>query len=532
MSNRIKKQEDTRTSFQDNTAMIMAVFTVAVLCLLPIVITNFYFNILETKYQFYCGCAIIMILVMGGYGLCSGRMEMYFKKIHFKELMKGLGVTDWAMLAFWFCNVVSMLSCMDRQWLPEAFWGTSGRYNGVFLMTIYMIVYFLTTRFFRFRRWYLDAFLAVSLFICLFGITDYFQMDLLHFKVRMYEEQKGIYTSTLGNINTYTAYVGMVLAISVILFALEKNRKKMLWYYINIVVSSFALIMGTSDNAYLSLAVLFGLSPLYLFRTGSGLRRYMISLASFFTVIQCIAWLNAANSERVQGIEGAFNLIANLGALPLLIIGLWLAAGAAAVVTMKREKSAKSDDLGHRLVYPWLALVIIVSAAVAFVIFDANIAGNAGRYDAIRSYVVFDDNWGTERGYVWRRCIELYRSKFDTFQKLFGCGADTFRLLIQRYYETRIQNGQYTVYDSAHNEYLHFLVTIGLCGMLSYLAFMGSAVAGMCRKIKQRPEVAAVMFAVAAYMFQALVNINLPITMPIVLHFVAMGLGKQGEEKA
>ena len=68
--------------------------------------------------------------------------------------------------------------------------------------------------------------------------------------------------------------------------------------------------------------------------------------------------------------------------------------------------------------------------------------------------------------------------------------------------------------------------------MLSYLAFMGSAVAGMCRKIKQRPEVAAVMFAVAAYMFQALVNINLPITMPIVLHFVAMGLGKQGEEKA
>ena len=46
------------------------------------------------------------------------------------------------------------------------------------------------------------------------------------------------------------------------------------------------------------------------------------------------------------------------------------------------------------------------------------------------------------------------------------------------------------------------------------------------------PATCAVMFAVAAYMFQALVNINLPITMPIVLHFVAMGLGKQGEEKA
>lgn len=532
MSNRIKKQEDTKTNFHDNTATIMAVFTIAVLCLLPIVVTNFYFNILETKYQFYCGCAIIMILVMGGYGLCSGRAEKYFKNFRLKELVKGLGFTDWAILAFLLCNVISMISCMDRQWVPEAFWGTSGRYNGVFLMTIYTIVYFLMTRFFRFRRWYLDAFLAVSLFVCLFGITDYFQMDLLHFKVRMYEEQKGIYTSTLGNINTYTAYVAMVLAISVILFALEKNQKKMLWYYINLVVASFALIMGTSDNAYLSLAVLFGLSPLYLFRTGTGFRRYMISLSSFFTVIQCIAWLNAANPSRVQGIEGAFNLIANLGALPILIIGLWLVTGIITAVTMKREKGTGDDTLGKRLVYPWLVLVIAVSAVVVFVIFDANIAGNAGRYDSIRSYVVFDDNWGTERGYVWRRCMELYRSKFNMFQKLFGCGADTFRLLIQRYYETRIQNGQYTVYDSAHNEYLHFLVTIGFCGMMSYLAFMGSAVVGMCRKMKQRPEVAAVMFAVAAYMFQALVNINLPIAMPIVLQLVTMGLSKQGEAEA
>ena len=139
-------------------------------------------------------------------------------------------------------------------------------------VTVYLVIYFLMTRFFRMRRWYLDAFLAVGIFVCLFGITDYFQMDLLGFKEGMVPEQRGIYTSTLGNINTYTIYVGAVLTVSALLFMLETNWKRMLWYYGNMVLASFALIMGTSDNAYLSLAALFGLAPLYLFRTRTGVR--------------------------------------------------------------------------------------------------------------------------------------------------------------------------------------------------------------------------------------------------------------------
>ena len=54
-------------------------------------------------------------------------------------------------------------------------------------------------------------------------------MDILGFKVNMLDEQKGIYVSSLGNINTYTVYVGAVLVVSMILFCLEKNRKKMFW---------------------------------------------------------------------------------------------------------------------------------------------------------------------------------------------------------------------------------------------------------------------------------------------------------------
>ena len=54
MANRIKKKEETKSSYQDNVALIMGVFTLAVLCVLPLVFRDYYFNILETKYQFYC----------------------------------------------------------------------------------------------------------------------------------------------------------------------------------------------------------------------------------------------------------------------------------------------------------------------------------------------------------------------------------------------------------------------------------------------------------------------------------------------
>ena len=157
---------------------------------------------------------------------------------------------------------------------------------------------------------------------------------------------------------------------------------------------------------------------------------------------------------------------------------------------------------------------------VVFVLYDANAAGHADKYGAISSYVVFDDNWGTQRGYVWKRAVEIFTKKLTPIQKVFGYGADTFALLMQYYFPADMQNGKMVIFDSAHNEYLHYLVTIGFAGMASYIVFMMSSVVAMAKRMKEQPVVAAVMLAVLAYMIQATVNINLPIAMPIILLWV------------
>lgn len=525
-NNKVKGQEGGNAS-GNKFPVIMGLFVLVVLCVQPLVFHDFYFDILETKYQFYCGTAITMIVVMALYGLWSGAMIEFFKKTNVKSLIKSLSVVDWMMLAYWFAHVLSWIFCFDWPW--EAFWGTSGRFNGVFLLSIYMVVYFLVTRFFEFKKWYLDAFLAVGLLVCLFGITDYFQMDLLGFKRQMVPHQRNIYTSTFGNINTYTVYVAAVMVVSTILFAAEKCPKKMVWYYVNMVVACFALIMGCSDNAYLSLAVLFGLAPLYLLRTKTGTSRYLISVATFFTVILCIDKINALYAETVIGIDSAFKIIAGMSILPVIVVALWILAGGVTALLRKAGKN-DSEEMNLWVVRAWFGIVVLVVCAVAFAFYDATVLGNSNRYGALASYVTFNDKWGTSRGYVWVRALEIWRDELNPLQKIFGYGADTFALLMRMYDKPHLQGGSYVVFDSVHNEYLQYLVTIGVFGVVSYIGFLVTAVRAMSKNVKNHPEVAAVMFVVIAYAVQALININLPVVTPIILQLLFMGLSKTTEE--
>lgn len=518
-NNKIKERNTSETVM----TRIMSVFAVAVLCVFPIVYDNFYFNILETKYKFYCACVISMLAGMVCYGLYSGRILKFFKNVNIKDMVKRLNIVDWALLVFWLANVISWLNC---EWPWEAFWGTSGRYNGVFLMTLYMLAFFLTTRFFKLKRIYLDVFLLVSVFVCLFGITDYFQLDLLGFKELMMEKQKAIYTSTIGNINTYTVYVGAVLCVSMILFVLETCKKRTIYYFGVMAVSMVALIVGTSDNAYLTLAALFGFSPLYLFRKKTWLKKYIASVATFFTSIVFVGWMSRVYADMVYELDSIFKILAGLSMIPIVAIALW---GIVAILTVAETKSKEksTDELGKKFVVVWTAVIAVVVLAVVYILYDANIAGNAEKYEAVKNYVVYNESWGTNRGFVWNGSLKLYNEVLTPVQKVFGYGADTFKLLMMQHFPPK--DGY--IYDSAHNEYLHFLVTIGFVGMASYIAILGTSIISMASKMKNRPEVAAILFTVLAYAVQATVNINLPVVFPLIWQLLAMGLSKLPAEE-
>ena len=520
MANVVKKQEEKKQTGVNMISKIMGLFALLVLCVFPVVYHNYYFDILQTKYHSYCVMATGMMAVMFMYGMYTNKAIESLKSFRLSKWVKSLNVVDWFVLLFWFATVMSWVFC-DWRW--EAFWGTSGRFNGVFLISIYTVVYFMVTRFCVLKRSYLDAFLIVSLFVCLFGITDYFQMDLLGFKEMMLEDQKSKYTSTFGNINTYTVYVGAVICVSMVLYVMETCKKRSAFYFVTMAISMVAIIVGTSDNAYLMLAALFGFSPLCFFRKRTWLRRYLASIAVFFSAVLFVGWINVTYADIVFGLDSIFVILTSLSILPVAVAGLWgIVIGWSVLAAKKGEK----DELGKGFALFWIGVIVAVVAVVGYVLYDANLAGNAEKYDAIKNYVVFNDNWGTNRGYVWIRSVRMFNTKLEPIQKLFGYGADTFKLIMMQNYSPR----ENTVFDSVHNEYLHFLITIGLTGMAAYIGLFASAVVKMIKRMKNRPEVTAILFVVLAYATQATVNIFLPVVFPLIWQMLAMGLCKTPEE--
>ena len=505
-------------------SIVMGIYVVLIGIGLPLVVKDRYFDILKVKYYYYCICTILMVILVVGYSITKGvkQTALNFKVSSLKNFLRNCTVADYAVLIY---LMIGIISTITSDYLYEAFWGNEGRFTGLFLITWYVVSYFCVSRFLKFKSWYIDVILAAGMFVCLFGITDYFKLDIFNFKRDMVAEQVPIFTSTIGNINTYTAYVGILVALTTVLFTTDRKFINMLWHYFCMIIGFFAIIMGVSDNAYLSLGVLFGFLPLYLFKNQKGIRRYVIVLATFFSVVQCIDWINIYCGESVLGIESAFEVVIRFRGLPYLVMSLWaIVIIWSFIVTIKKDEAEKLSDLFRCL---WTALLFLIILALLYALYDCNVAGNASRYGGFSSYFLLNDDWGTGRGYIWRNAIECYQS-LPLWKRIVGYGPETFGILVMQ----KTANNPYNqLFDNAHNEYLHMLTTVGFAGLLAYLTFIFGYVRRSFYYRDKTPYVIAIMFSVICYSVQAFVNLNLPIVTPVFWLLLGMGAAKSVEVK-
>ena len=539
-----KKKNIREDSFANSCAAVISsvisVFLIALAVGLPLYVHNSYFDILESKFKWYSGSFLLMLGIVLVLGLIMLGIDWKeFQGEHARKLFSGLkpqnwkktfGYADAAVLLFWLVSVIS--TCQSR-YRYEAFWGNEGRYSGLFLMTLYVIMYFVVSRFWKFQGWVIHAFLLAGMLVCGLGITDYFRMDLMGFRVRIKPEQAYIFVSTIGNINTYTAYIAVIMGAAAGIFALSEKRWEQIWSYLCMVVSFMAIIMGSSDNAYLAVGALFALLPLLLFRKKSGVVRYLVMVSTFVTVMQMIAFLNHTYENTVVGLDSLFRVVANMpGLLPLTVV-LWLIT-AVVYNYLIREKKAdgtqkaaqktdRIDELGNGLQRAWLVFLAAVLGIIVFMVIDANMLGHGARYGSLESYLVFNDSWGTNRGYIWRKSLEAY-GKFSAAHKLFGYGPDTFGILTTKSVFSDMIDVTGQIFDNAHNEYLQYLVTIGPIGLLAYLVFLVSVCRKMIHCNLKREYTVACLFAVICYCFQAVVNLNLPITAPFLWGMISVGM--------
>jgi hypothetical protein len=516
------------------------IWLIAVIVFVPLVFHNYYYDILPFKYHFLlCANCLAFAALVLRFFMSENKTESENLVDSIKAKLNSMNFVEQAVLIFIIIYTVSTLTA--GRYMRQAFMGNEGRYNGLLLMGTYAILYFLLKGHIKFHRHMITLFLIAGLLICLFGITDYFSLDILKFKVQMSRTQVNDFTSTIGNINTYTTYVGQVIAVSGTLFMLspadvkktkgEGSILRLLFYYLCMSLGFMALAMGKSDNGYLTLGAFFGFLPFVVWKTRRGFRRYLITLATYFSVIKIIGIINLKFAGQVIGIYGLYQYIAEFKYMTYAVVFLWAAALIAAVIDYKT--STEGAELTPVLRWLWLGVLLLIIFFTGYLFYKANTDSDfaASKLGAAKEYFVFNDSWGTNRGYIWRAALEEY-FKLSPIHKIFGSGPETFGIYMMalRYEDMVVKTSQ--VFDNVHNEYIQFLFTIGPFGLLAYL-IMTLGTAYIClkswfKKLVDEEEgryLVAAAFMIVCYAAQATVNLYIPITSCLVWAFMILSAG-------
>lgn len=516
--------------FDRITGTLMTIYVLFYLCIFPLATHDKYFDILKFRFQLYWIPTLIygiLFLALGIFYLISdkhsngGALTAKLKEnLKWNVIKTKLTKTDICFIALILIMTISMILA-DYQY--EALWGNEGRFNGLILWLMFFMAYWLVTRFYHFKKWHFYAYLVAACLPEIWGFTNFFLLDIFHFHDGT--DPRYIYTfvSSVGNINTYTNMIALHLGASATMFVLSKEVKESLLYWIPLMISSFAIVMGISDNGLLAAAAVFAFLPFIAWTDTKAITRYFIALNSFATSVVVTAQLTIGRATMAD-CDGGSVLVALGKTKPFLALVILLWTFSIIMVYFFRVKKALQDNqIAKRARKIWLLLVVLGAAVTLGILIDSNSGNHADIWAPYQNILMFSDSWGTGRGLNWRLAWDYFINDASLLKKLIGYGPDTYYIITMDRFKKLMQAAGYGYFDSAHNEYIEYLTTIGILGTLAYLGILATGLRQMFKKPKNRFAIAC-GFAVLAYAVQAVVNIAIPITTPILMMLLYMGI--------
>ena len=219
---------------------------------------------------------------------------------------------------------------------------------------------------------------------------------------------------------------------------------------------------------------------------------------------------------------------ARLAAHPLLFaaLSLLLTAAAYGLLHTRREKPVFPAPRTFLLTLLACAIVALAAAAALFLFYtyvdtDTKLTGMLKLFR-------FRDKWGTNRGGVWVRCMKLF-AQSDWRVKLFGFGPDLLKKPLADAYGAEIAAYCNLSFNNAHNEYIQYLLTHGALGLTAYLTFAVGACASLFRRAHKNAAAACLLAGALAYLLHAAVNVNQPITTPLLFLFLSASVSAPTE---
>lgn len=531
----VKNRQSLSEIFSNIASGVTGVYVFFILTIFPLYTHDKYFDILGARYVFFKIWAISLAVILSFLGLTylfidaknqsssPSAIRRFIDAFNIKNIKKHIILTD----IFFIIMIISMIiSTIGSEFKEESFFGNAGRYQGLECWIIYLISYFCITRTFKFKRYYLDFAILAGCFACIWGTLDFFWLDPFGFFRNVSAHQKGMFASSIGNLNTYTNYTIMIYALAGSLFVIEKNPVKSIFYAITSFIGCAGSIFGLADNIVLGFFGFYLFLPFFTFKNRRQFLRYLILidilLFSAFTF-----WLGLKLPHNSYQSSFFQDFVSKSG-VPYLFIPFTILVVAIGIILYKFPPNYGSEIsnslnpldsiLPRQFKIVYIAIVCVGFISVTYILLDMNVfKQHTDIWNQIPSshQLVFNDYWGTHRGHNWRIAFTNFTQNFSLFQRLFGYGPDTYLVVSERTFYEEMVTRFGEVYDSAHNEYINYLICEGLIGLICYLGIFISGLRTGVKNLTKNPYILAPIMAVIAYMVQAIVNIAIPITTPI-----------------
>ena len=481
---------------------------------------NGYYSIRHQKFYLFIAMAAMAVigevLVLFTEGIAQTRDK--YDLTSRDSLLKKISVTDWAALAFLVVCAVSTLFSANKE---MAFFGECkghGRNNGLLLMLAYVLVYFVVSRAFRYREHIFVALAVTASVVYLIAVLNCFNIDPLNMFVNFKNDEtvSRDFLTTIGNKNMFATYICVTLPVAAGMAVFTQKLACRIVYLITAGLGTMAMIVCDSDSAVLGTAAFIAVLLVAHVRYIDRLKRLFLVFTVMLVSTKALSLIAQASGNNHK----------DLSAFPCQFMHAPVTYALLAIVALITAALYFLDAKKPGVTLPKAAPVALASVFGAVVLFVLGAMFYFTNIDtktdlgSMERLLRFNEAWGTHRGVMWIDSMKVFGDS-SLFEKLFGAGPEMFYYKFEPYFPDLYRFGDGST-DAAHNEYIQYLINVGILGLCAYLTFVGSALTRAFKAVKKQPQAIVFGAAVAAYLAQAVVNIALPIGTPLFIIFVAL----------
>lgn len=425
---------------------------IAINIIYPLMMTDKYFNITRTKVITY-GIIVVFFAIASLYDEIQTRMK--------ERQFAGLKTMDYLVLLFLVFNIVSALTADSKY---DSFLASRDKNMGLFFVMALVCTYLIM----RLESWNMSVVCnmigAGAILVTLFSMIQYLGFDLFYLFDGIRSDITINFISPLGNTAVYGRYLILVypVVISRMIFEIDGNP---VMGYLGAFLFGPAVLVANVDAGWLGFFVAAGMFTVI---SGKRLKTFAACVKMYALIcaglgiwgLLYLGMPHPRNTSRIARFFITHWYVEILLAVALLGVFLWL-----------RKKQDRPLAVGKIVLWIGIFLAIVVLGSfVYFSVFDRQTP--LGR---LENYIRFSHTWGTERGYIWNWCMELYQD-FSPKEKFWGKGQGMVPVLLDRYYTEIMRQKIGYIFDNAHSLYLQLLLSIGVLGVLSYIGVIATAV--------------------------------------------------------